>query len=139
MITLEPLCTMALGLERPIDVGPAPTGRRIVAAVAGGEVSGRLSGHLAGTSSADWLTVTDDGVGLLDVRLAIETDDGAFVLVRYSGRLRFVPEQPSVAMVAPLFETGDERYGWLNDIQAVGKGVLAPDLSRLDYELYELR
>jgi hypothetical protein len=40
--------------------------------------------------------------------------------------------------VAPRFETGDERYTWLNRIQAVGKGTLNQDLS-LDYEWYEVR
>jgi Protein of unknown function (DUF3237) len=61
------------------------------------------------------------------------------VLVRYSGRLRFVPGQESVAFIAPVFETGDPRYQWLNDIQAVGKGALSADLSQIDYEICELR
>ena len=42
------------------------------------------------------------------------------------------------AYVAPRFETGDERYAWLNGIQAVGKGILYENLS-LDYEWYEVR
>ena len=40
------------------------------------------------------------------------------------------------AYVAPVFETGDPRYAWLNAVQAVGKGklTLAADGGRLDYE-----
>ncbi len=38
----------------------------------------------------------------------------------------------------PRFETGDERYAWLNWIQAVGKGTVNEDLS-VDYEWYEVR
>ena len=38
---------------------------------------------------------------------------------------------------APLFETGDDRYRWLNKIQAVGKGAF--DGTTLEYELYELK
>ena len=38
---------------------------------------------------------------------------------------------------APLYETGDERYAWLNRIQAVAKGAL--DGQSLTYEIYELR
>jgi hypothetical protein len=34
--------------------------------------------------------------------------------------------------------TGDERYAWLNKIQAVGKGTINEDLS-VDYEWYEIR
>ena len=39
--------------------------------------------------------------------------------------------------VAPLFETGDERYTWLNCIQAIGKGEL--DGTALAYEISEVR
>jgi hypothetical protein len=39
--------------------------------------------------------------------------------------------------VAPTFETGDERYAWLNSIQAVGKGTL--DGSAVHYDWYEVR
>ena len=38
---------------------------------------------------------------------------------------------------APLFDTGDERYTWLNRIQAVSKGMV--DGLTLTYEIYELR
>jgi hypothetical protein len=41
--------------------------------------------------------------------------------------------------VAPVFETGDPRYSWINEVQAVGKGVLSADKTRLDYELCEVR
>ena len=40
---------------------------------------------------------------------------------------------------APVFETGDPRYRWLNLVQAVGKGIMSADLSRIDYEVYELQ
>ena len=39
----------------------------------------------------------------------------------------------------PVFETGDPRYSWINEVQAVGKGVLSADKTRLDYEICELR
>ncbi|WP_424559507.1 DUF3237 family protein [Trebonia sp.] len=41
--------------------------------------------------------------------------------------------------MAPVFETGGPRYSWINEVQAVGKGVLSADKTRLDYEIYELR
>jgi Protein of unknown function (DUF3237) len=139
MITLDPLCTMTLQVNGPLDAGAALTGRRMISEIASAELSGRLSGHLAGTSSADWFTMTETGINLADVRLAIETDHGAIVLIRYRARFRLIPEQPAVVMVAPVFDTGDSRYSWLNEIQAVGKGLLSPDRTRLDYEIYQLR
>jgi hypothetical protein len=39
----------------------------------------------------------------------------------------------------PVFETGNPRYSSINKVQAVGKGVLSADKTRLDYEIYELR
>ena len=138
MITLEPLCTMTLRVNTPRDAGSAPTGRRIVSELVGAELTGRLSGQMVGTSSADWFTWTTTGVGLPDVRLAIETHDGALVLIRYFGRVRLVPDEASIALVAPVFETGDDRYLWLNDVQAVGKGIFNADRTQLNYEIYEL-
>jgi len=135
MITLEPLCTMTLMLGKAVDAGHTPGGQRMVAEITSATVSGRLSGSVAGGGSADWFTMTAGGLILPDVRLAIQTNDRAVVLMRYSGRLRFVPGQESVAFIAPVFETGDPHYQWLNDIQAVGKGAL----SQIDYEIYELR
>jgi hypothetical protein len=139
MITLVPLCTMTLTLKKPVDAGKAPTGQRMIAEIASASISGRLTGSLAGSSSADWFTRAAGGLGLPDVRIAIRTDDEAVVLMRYSGRLRFVPDAESVALIAPLFETGDPRYQWINDVQAAGKGIFSADRSRLDYEIYELQ
>jgi hypothetical protein len=36
----------------------------------------------------------------------------------------------------PPFETGDERYQWLDRIQAMAKGVITGEV--LDFEIYEL-
>ena len=40
-------------------------------------------------------------------------------------------------VTAPTFQTGDERYAWLNKIQAVGAGYLGED-GVLTYSLYEV-
>lgn len=74
-----------------------------------------------------------------DVRIAIRTTDDAVVRMRYSGRVQLVPGKASSALIAPVFETGDPRYSWINGIQAAGKGVLSADRARLDYEIYELQ
>jgi hypothetical protein len=139
MIALNPLCTMTVRLKGPLDAGNTPTGRRVIAGIASASLSGRLSGSLAGDSNADWLTMVPGGLAFPDVRAAIETDDGALVLMRYTGRMKFVPGQASVVMIAPVFETGDPRYSWLNEIQAVGKGILSADLTTLEYEICELQ
>ena len=139
MITLVPLCTMTLMIGKAVDAGNTPAGQHMAAAITSAAVSGRLNGGAEGAVGSDWFTVTPGGLILPDVRLAIETGDGAVVLIRYAGRLLFVPGQESVAFIAPVFETGDPRYHSLNPIQAVGKGIMSADLSRIDYEVYELQ
>jgi Protein of unknown function (DUF3237) len=95
---------------------------------------------MVGAAAADWVTVGPDGMGTLDIRETIRTDDGAAIFVQYLGKLDLSKgmQFPMTVYVAPRFETGDERYAWLNRIQAVGKGTLNEDLS-VDYEWYEVR
>ncbi len=86
---------------------------------------------------ADWMTISGS-VGNLDVRAAFETDDGAVIFSHYTGRTAIDGGSgPQLIYVAPVFETGDERYAWLNTLQAVGKGMF--DRSHLTYEWYEVR
>jgi hypothetical protein len=49
------------------------------------------------------------------------------------------PQLPATVYVVPRFETSDERYLWLNRIQAIGNGTLYEDGLSLDYEWYEAR
>jgi len=140
-IDLVPLCTLRLQLKPPIPVSAGPAGTRLIVELVSAQVKGdRLHGELLGAAAADWMIVGPEGTAMVDVRATLQTHDGAIIFVRYNGRmdasqgLRF----PMTAYVAPLFETGDERYAWLNRIQAVGKGILYEDLS-LDYEWYEVR
>ena len=86
------------------------------------------------------MTLSAELVGTLDVRALFETHDGALVYSWYHGRLDLSKPTGSVPIyAAPLYESGDERYRWLNTIQAVGKGTLSADVCMLTYELYELR
>jgi Protein of unknown function (DUF3237) len=65
-------------------------------------------------------------------------DDGATIFVQYHGRVTSQGLEPPLTFYVPRFETGDERYAWLNRIQAIGKGIVHEDFS-LDYEWYEVR
>lgn len=140
-IELVPLCTVTATLAEPFLLPDTPSGTRVIVEVERFEITGdRVRGHMKGKAAADWLTVDAHGVGTLDVRVLAETDDGALVFVTYRGRLD-VAAGPgsSPTYAAPLFDTGDERYAWLNRIQAVAKGQLTEDGATLVYEMYELR
>ena len=139
-LELVPLCTLDVELRPPIVVGVTPVGTRVIGEIAGVTATGdRLNGTMRGAAAADWLTVSPDGtLGTADVRWALDTHDGATIFVHYGGRLDLT-QTPPVAYVAPLFDTGDERYAWLTRIQAVARGVFNETMSQLTYEVYELR
>jgi hypothetical protein len=120
-----------------VEVGSEPKGTRVVANVPSLSVtSERLNARLATDDAADWLTTANDGTGLLDVRFTLETDDGAFIYVEYQGPANMAE---GLIATAPTFQTGDERYVWLNSVQAVAAGQLNGDTGELVYEVYEVK
>jgi hypothetical protein len=138
-IELVPLTVATIQLRDPILLPDTPSGTRVIAEVESATYDGaRLSGTLKGVAAADWMTVGPEGTGTLDVRGALETHDGALIYGFYRGRLDMTkPLGESPVYAAPLYETGDERYAWLNKLQAVAKGTLAGQT--LTYEIYEIR
>lgn len=137
-VELIPLGTADVGLSEPIMMPGGPSGTRAILELTSAEYRGeRLRAKLKGVAAADWAIVSPAGIGLMDVRFTIETDDGALIYVSYGGRVDLSTGlEGAIVYTAPRFETGDERYAWLNKIQAVAKGVISEGVLR--YELYEL-
>ena len=136
-LTLVALGTMVVELRPPQVLADTPGGTRMIFEVASGTVEGdRLRAEVVGTANADWLVVGSDGTGTLDVRVLLQTHDGALVFVQYNGRVDTTAAAAPI-YTSPRFDTGDERYAWLNRLQAVAKGGL--DGSTLTYDIYELR
>ncbi len=133
-MTLEliPLCTATVSLAETIVVSSSLIVGEVTAARFEGE---RLNASLKGRAAADWLQISPAGYGTLDVKITIETDDGAIIHATYSGRLLL---DTMTVYATPLFQTGDDRYQWLTRIQAVAKGAFTADGGIL-YEMYELR
>jgi hypothetical protein len=131
-LELVPLCTLTVSLAETISVSSSLVIGEVTQARADGE---RFNASLKGNAAADWLRVSPEGYGTLDVKITLETDDGAIVYADYSGRLQF---DTMTVYATPLFHTGDERYSWMNRIQAVSKGTFQPD-GTLVYEIFELR
>ncbi len=69
---------------------------------------------------------------------SIETDDGARVLFHITGYSRPIEGSPNLrAIVSPAtFETDDDRYRWLNNVIAVGEGVIDFETLRLRLRYY---
>jgi hypothetical protein len=125
-------------LHLPITIAglmpEAPGGTLVVVQANEGTFSGpRLRGTTVGPGG-DWATVRPDGTLGLDVRLLLRTEDGADILMTYTGvgldggtRIR----------TAPRFATGDERYAWLNQVQGVATGT-TDGATFVDYQVYAL-
>ncbi len=136
MIKTQHLFTMPVDVEMPLQmVGATPIGERRIAKVTGGTFTGpEMNGKIL-PGGGDWLLLRSDGSLQLDVRVTLETDDGALIFMTYRG-FRHGPAEVMARLnkgedvdpseyyfrVAPFFETGAEKYDWLNRIVAVGTG-----------------
>lgn len=133
----QPLFTLRLDLDYGAvqNIGTVSTGARINVPVLGGTFEGpRLRGRVL--PGADWVLFRPDGAMLIDVRLALQTDDGATIAMSYVGlayghvpdamarfRRREVVADADISVhTTPRFETGDARYDWLNRVTAVSNG-----------------
>ena len=147
---LEALLKAEITLAPAQELGEAPLGRRRIIPITGGRFRGeRLSGKVL-PGGADWQIVCADGLSQLEARYTLETDDGALVYVRNVG-LRHGPADVLAKLAAgepvdpsryymrttPSFETGAERYRWLNRIVCVATGVRRKDAVELD--VYEVK
>lgn len=134
----------------PESFGPAPDGLHITFYIASGEIHGpRINARIRG-EGGDWMLVRRDGVGVADVRITYETDDGALLLSRYYGIFDLGPDGYERALrndydplpplvLAPQFITSHPDWLWLNRLQclAVGRVTMADLLVRFD--LYAIR
>lgn len=132
----EFLFTLRATTDTPHAVGRGPKGNRLIVAVTGGDFSGpRMRGRVA-PPGGDWVTLQSGGFARLDVRLQLVTDDGAEILMTYGGVGQPGADGGLDIRTAPTFETGDERYAWLNTLQAVGVGKTVP--GGVEYEIYRI-
>jgi hypothetical protein len=145
------LFNLVAELEPRVDLGPGPLGRRVFDRVRSGTFTGpRLSGELL-PGSSDPLLIGTNGVAAIDARVMLRTDDGAHILMTYTGRVVIPAEvRPLIAdpttrheidparyyiRSTPVFETGAPHYLWLNEMVALGYGYLTPD-GGIGYHVY---
>jgi hypothetical protein len=121
-------------LDDILRFGTTPYGERRIVGIAGGTVSGRVTGrNLPG--GADWQIVRSDGATDIEAHYNIETGDGSLILVSSEGLRHGPPEvMDRLArgeMVDPAlyyfrtvmrFETAAPALGWLNKVLALARG-----------------
>lgn len=150
--TMEYLASIRVPLKEPETIGVTPGGIRVNWFWSPGEgvVSGsRIRGKVRQVGG-DWMTIRQDGVGLMDVRATIETEDGALLYVSYQGHYELGPtgyqdfldhRWPARAptRTTPTFHTAHPDYVWLNRLVCVGIGEVRMQELAYAYDLYALR
>jgi hypothetical protein len=118
--------TLSLASDRLFMLGATPVGNRIIQEIEGVELKGeRVNATLKGKAAADWLAIDGNGIAKFDIRMLLETDDGALVYLNYLGTADWSTGMGKAPVyVTAHFETGDDRYRWLNTAHIIGKGEL---------------
>jgi hypothetical protein len=142
----EFLGALTIQLAKPPEsFGAVPEGLNITFYIASGEIHGpRINARIRG-EGGDWMLVRRDGVGMADVRITYETNDGALLLSRYYGIFDLGPDGYERALredydpvpplvLAPRFTTSHPSWLWLNRLQclAVGRVTMADLIVRFD-------
>jgi hypothetical protein len=119
--------TLRLSTAPTQNVGAGPHGARVTFPITGGSFEGdRLRGKVL-PGGGDWTVKRADGVVELDLRITLETDDGALVQMTFEGiRDDGAPGAPYFRTL-PRFETAAPKYAFLNRLLAVGTGEIRPD------------
>src|SRR5881409_2018822 len=129
------LLTLQVFVAPPQKLGSVPHGTRVIAPITSGSFEGpRLRGKVL-PGGGDWTLLRSDGVLELELRITLETDDGALIHMTSFG-LRHGPPEVMAALArgehvdpstyyfrtTPRFETGHPKYAFLNRLLAVSSG-----------------
>lgn len=123
----------------PLKIGAVPHGIRATAPITGGTFEGpRLRGKVV-PGGGDWTLLRPDGVLELELRITLETDDGALIHMTSFGyrhgppdviaalaRGEVVDPQSYDFRTTPRFETGATAYAFLNRMLTVATGDRRP-------------
>ena len=137
-MTSRLLMMLQVVVSPPQKLGAGPLGTRVIAPITSGTFEGpRLRGKILG--GGDWTLSRSDAVLELDLRITLETDDGALISMTSFG-LRHGPPEVLAALArgesvdpstyyfrtAPRFETSAPKYEFLNRLVAIASGNRLP-------------
>src|SRR5438477_10973639 len=134
-MTSRLLMMLQVFVAPPQKLGAVPHGTRVIAPITSGTFEGpRLRGRVL-PGGGDWTLLRPDGVLELDLRITLQTDDGALIYMTSFGFRHGPPEvlaaltrgesvDPSTYYfrTAPRFETSAPQYAFLNRVIAISSG-----------------
>lgn len=151
MIGLAPELTYTVTTTQPTEPSEgSPLGARQYWQVSEATLRGeRITASLAATG-VDWMGVSPDGFWRPDVRAQFLTDDGAVVFLHYTGLVQHTAAFSEAAeadrptdwadqymRLAIQFDTGAEKYRWLNTSLFVAEGRLL-GTGRIEYAVHRV-
>jgi hypothetical protein len=150
--SLEYLASMRIPLQKPEIIGPTPEGLRLnwFWYPKEGSVRGPVLNAKVRLLGGDWMTVRRDGIGVMDVRATLQTDDGAMLYVAYPGYFELGEDGYEKALAGkwpdkattrttPRFHVADPRYLWLNRLPCLGIGEVNMHELAYEYDIYAVR
>lgn len=122
----RPLMSLRLSTAPTQNIGAGAHGIRITFPITGGSFEGdRLRGKVLGGD--DWTIKRSDDVVELDLRVTLETDDGALIHMTFEGIRDDGTPGSSYFRTLSRFETAEAKYSFLNRLLAVGTGEIRVD------------
>ena len=121
------LMTLQVAVVGAQKIGEVPHGTRVTALIGSGHFEGpRLRGKVL-PGGGDWTLLRADGVLELDLRITLETDDGALIHMTFEGIRDDGTAGAPYFRTLPRFETAEAKYSFLNRLLAVGTGEIRAD------------
>lgn len=151
MIRLEHEMDFVVNVSGPVSTtAGSPLGERVYWEMTDGLLSGpRISARVA-MPGGDWLHVGGDGYWRPNVRMQLRSHDDALILLQYSGLVQQtdklkraadsgLPTQYPDHYMRMLFrfDTGAEKYLWLNQHLFLAEGRLAGP-KQIEFAIYRV-
>jgi Protein of unknown function (DUF3237) len=151
VIGLEHVLTYRFSIRGPLgSTEGSPRGHRSYWEMTSGTLTGDGIDAEIAMPGGDWAALSPDGFTRPDVRVQLETDDGALILMHYTGLVertetfmraassnRATEWDDQYMRFAVTFDTGAERYRWLTRSLFVARGHLL-GTTELEYEIYRM-
>jgi hypothetical protein len=144
---LDFVATVAVQFEPLQFIGDTAGGMRVNFVVREGTVEGTGVRAKVIEASTDSMIIRRDGMGVVRIRAAFATEDGAVLDVESGGYVDFgadgyrravardLPDRSPI-VVSPLISTRHPKYKWLSRIQCVGAGQTHLDAGQASYDIY---
>jgi hypothetical protein len=151
MLRLEEEMIYRLKVRGPLgSTDGSPRGAREYWEMTDGSLTGKRISAKVAMPGGDWMVVSKDNFGRPEVRLQFMTEDGALILLYYTGLVertetfknaaedgRETQWEDQYMRMAMTFDTGAEKYAWLNQHLFLAQGRLTGP-NEIEYKIYRV-